>query len=164
MPRTRPIRFAARSLASGDRTGIPPATAASKRSAAPVFRAIAFELRAVVRDDVLVRRDDRLAGTERGRDQGVRRFVAAHQLDDDVGVVRSDQVCRGVGEHLRRQTALAGRVEVPDGDRRQLQGAAVGRRQAIAQLAQSANHLCPDGSGSEDDDAQRGPAHRATLA
>ena len=118
----------------------------------------------MVRDDVLVRRDDRLAGTERGRDQRVRRFVAAHQLDDDVGVVGGDQVRRGVGEHSGGRPRSRARVEVPYGDRRQLQGAAVGRSQAIAQLAQSANHLCPDGSGSEDDDAQRGPAHRATLA
>ena len=118
----------------------------------------------MVREHVLVRGDDRLAGAERGRDQRAGRFVAAHQLHDDVGVVRGDQVCRGVGEHLGGQTALARRVEVAHGDRRQHQAAAVGRRQAIAQLAQPSNHLRPDGSGSEDGDAQRGAAHRATPA
>ena len=41
MPRTRSMRLPARSDASGPRTGIPPPTAASKRSAAPVRRAIA---------------------------------------------------------------------------------------------------------------------------
>ena len=118
----------------------------------------------MVRDDELVCGDDRLAGSERGRDQRVGGFVAAHQLHDDIGVVRGDEVRRRVGEHLGRQTALPRRVEVANGDRRQLESTAVGRRQAIAQLAQASNHLRPNGSGSEDGDAQRSATHRATPA
>ena len=48
-------------------------------------------------DDVLVRGDDRLSGTERRRDKRVSRFVAAHELDDDIRVGVGDQVSRGVG-------------------------------------------------------------------
>ena len=103
----RRSRLAARSLASGPRTGMPPPTAASKRSGAPVRRAIASSSGAVMGDDVLVRGDDRLAGAERRRDQGVGRLVAAHQLDDDVDLGVGDEVGRRVGQEVRRDPGVA---------------------------------------------------------
>jgi len=46
----------------------------------------------VMRDDVLVGGDDRLAHREGGGDERVGRFVAAHQLDDDVDLVIGDEM------------------------------------------------------------------------
>ena len=89
-----------------------------------------LELGSVMGDDVLVRGHDRLPRAERRRDQGVRRFVAAHQLDDDVGVGIGDEMGRA-----RRSAGPAGRpapagaVDVADGDPDELEpGAAVGRQ------------------------------------
>ena len=82
---------------------MPPATAASKRNGALGPPGDGLELRAVVGDDVLVRRDDRLAGPERGGDERARRLVAAHDLDDDV-----DRRGRPRGGPARRSGARPG--------------------------------------------------------
>ena len=124
------MSLAARSLASGPRTGMPPATAASKRNGDLGPAGDRFQLRAVVGDDVLVRGDDRLAGREGGRDERVRGLVAAHQLDDDVDVGRGHEVGRRVGQQLGRDPGLAGLVEVAAGHADELERRAVGRRGA----------------------------------
>ena len=121
------MRFAARSPASGPRTGIPPPTAASKRSAAAGPPGDRLELRPVVGDDVLVGGDDALAHRQRGGDQGVGRLVAAHQLDDDVDLVAGHQVGRRVGDQTGRETRRDGAIDVPHGDRGQLERHAVAR-------------------------------------
>ena len=122
MPRTRVTVFAARSAASGDRIGIPPPTAASKRNATPARRAIVSRFGTVVGDDVLVGGDDRFAAAERGGDQGSRRLVATHQLDDDVGLGRGDQVGRRIGQEIGRNAGTARAIEVPAGDADEHQG------------------------------------------
>ena len=85
-------------------------------------------------DDVLVGRDDRLAGAERGGDQRPRRLVAAHDLDDDVGVGVGHEVGRGIGQERRVQAVLAGPIESPDGDAGEGQRPAVERAQPVGML------------------------------
>ena len=112
-------------------------------------------------DDVLVRGDDVLAHRERGRDQRVRRLVAAHQLDDDVDGVVGHEVRRGVAERGRPAgrdpTARAtSRTAMAD----QLQGRSAGRPQLGGAIEQGARDLVPDGPRAEHGDAQPGAAHR----
>ena len=111
-------------------------------------------------DDVLVRGDDGLAHPQRRGDERVRRFVAAHELDDDVDRVVGDEVRRRVGEQARRQATIRGLGHVADGDGRQLEGRSVGRTQLGGPFVEGARDLVPDRPGPEDRDAQRGAAHR----
>ena len=87
--------------ASGPRTGIPPPTAASNRSGAPVRRAIASSSGPWWAMTCLFAVTTRLPVAERGGDQRVGRLVAAHQLDDDVDLVVGDEVGRRVGQQRR---------------------------------------------------------------
>jgi len=118
----------------------------------------------VVGEHVLVRGDDGLARRERRRDQRVRRLVAAHQLDDHVGVVRGHEVGRCVGQQLPGQAALPRAVEVAHRDRGELEGAAVGRSEPVAEALEPADNLAADRPCAEHGDAQWSTAHRATPA
>ena len=88
---------------------MPPPTAASKRIAAPVRRAVASELRPVMGDDVLVRGHHRLAHRQRGADQRPGRLVAAHQLDHHVDGLVGDDVRRSIGHELGGDAGVDGR-------------------------------------------------------
>ena len=68
-------------------TGMPPATAASKPSWAPVSSAMLGEGDAVAGEQRLVGGDHRAARLERGRDGGLgRAILAADQLDEEIDV------------------------------------------------------------------------------
>ena len=129
---------------------------------APARAGDRLELRPVVGDDVLVGGHDRLAGAERGRDQRAGRLVAAHQLDDDVGLGVGHEVGRGIGQELRRDAAR--RAPRPGRGRRRRPAPAARRRRrrAARGCSSSAAHdLAPDRARAEHGDAQRGTAHRA---
>ena len=114
-------------------------------------------------DHMLVRRHDRLAGSEGGHDQGVRRLVAADQLDDDVGIVGGHQMGRGVGQERTRQTCHACPGDVANGDTDELEWSAVGGRQLGSTLDQCANDLTADRTRAEDRDAHRRTRHRRSA-
>jgi hypothetical protein len=133
--------------AAGDR-GLEP-----ERGAGPARDGL--ELRAVVRDDVLVGGDDRLAGAERGRDQRVGGLVAAHQLADDVDVGVGHQVGGRVGEQLGREVRGTLAVDRSNGHAGQLESG-IARAQAIGSLAEGAYDLAADGTGAEHGDAEGG--------
>ena len=90
---------------------MPPATDASNRSCCPRDARQIAELRAVMRDQLLVRGHDRLARQQRRPHPFVRRMQPADELDDDVDVARQDVVDRlGPGDRRRHPVdALARR-------------------------------------------------------
>ena len=118
-----------------------------------------LQLRAVMGDDVLVRGHDRLAGPERGRDERPGRLVAAHDLDDDVGVRVGHEVGRGVGEERGGQAGLARSVEVADRDPGHVQRGPVRAGEALRVRGQAVEDGAADGARPEHADAQRRTAH-----
>ena len=138
---------------------MPPPTAASKRSVAPVPPGDRLELRPVMRDDVLVGGHDALAHRQGRGDQRVRRLVAAHQLDDDVDPLVGDEVRRGIGQQLGGDAGGDRPARVANGDRDELERGAVGRAQLVGAVQQGGDDLATDGPGAEDRDAQARTAH-----
>ena len=98
------------------RTGMPPATAASNRRAAPVRRAAASRSGPWWAMTCLLAVTTALPAPQRGHDQRPGRLVAAHHLDDDVDLRVGDEVGRRVGQQVGRDAGRAGPVEVADRD------------------------------------------------
>ena len=97
MPITRVIGSPRRLSRSARTSGMPPATAASNSRSTPVAVGGLEQLDADVGEQLLVRRDDRLAAGERGGDQLAGRLDAADHLDDEVDVGVGDDVVRRRG-------------------------------------------------------------------
>jgi hypothetical protein len=114
----------------------------------------------VLRDDRLVRGDDRLAGTERGGDERPSGFEAAHELDDDIRVGVSDEVGGRVGQQECRDSVRSRPLDVPHGHGGHDQRAAVGGHQAIRVVEEAVQHGAPDRASTEDGDPKRRSAHR----
>ena len=115
-----------------------------------------LELGSVVRDDVLVRGDDRLAGTECGRDERPGRLVATHQFDDDVDLGRGHEMRRRVRQQVCRDPGRAGLRQVAARHADDLERRSVGRRQAVMAVQHPADDGATHGAGAQDSDAQRG--------
>ena len=120
-----------------------------------------LEFRAVVRDDVLIRGDNALAGGERRGDQGAGRLIAAHQLHDHVHVRVRDEVRGRVGHDRRRDAARDHAVHELVGNAREDQLGAVERRQPVCALQKGTNDRSADGARTEHRDTEGGHAgHR----
>ena len=89
----------------------------------------------MVGQDVLVGRDDGLAGLERLGDQRAGRLVAAQQLHDHVHVLASDDRRRVRHDELAGHAAVHGALDVHVGDGDQLEHPAAGRADAPVGLA-----------------------------
>jgi hypothetical protein len=113
----------------------------------------------VAGDDVLVRGDDRFAGTERRRDERMGGLVAAHELDDHVRVRRPDKMGRCVGQQLTGDARCASSIEVAAGDTGKDHGGAVGGRDTIGSLQDAADDGATDRAGAEDGDTERRAGH-----
>ncbi len=77
-----------------------------------------------------------------GEDQRTGRLDAAHQLDDEVGVL--DQGVGVGGEQLARQLDVTLRVDGAHGDAGQLQAGAGAGRQRVGVVNQNPRHLGPN--------------------
>jgi hypothetical protein len=99
-----------------------------------------LEIRTVMRHDVLVGGHDRLGGTERRSDQRPRGFVAAHQLDDDIGVGRRDQVRGRVRQEVRRDSIAPRAFEISTRDAGQDKRRPVGMRRSPPQARDLLTH------------------------
>ena len=164
MPRTRSMRLPARSDASGPRTGIPPPTAASNRSAAPVRRAIAsssgpwwamtcllavttalpIDSAAAIR--VCAGSSPPISSTMTSMSSSATRCAGA-----------SDRIVPGIPEAAARPTS---RTATAVSSR----AAAIGRLQLPGTIDERAHDLPPDGSRAEHADAQPGAAHDGVRA
>ena len=142
---------------AGDR--IEHGRAAADRRLEPERRALRagdlLQLRAVVGQDVLVGRDDRLARVQRLGDQRAGRLVAAQQLDDHVHVVAPDHG-RGIGDDdLARHAPIDGALDVHVGDGHELEHSPARGADLPVRAAQEASgHLRADGARAEDRDAE----------
>ena len=143
---------------------MPAATAASKRSATPASRAAASSSGPCAREQRLVRRDDGLAGGERPSDRVRGRVGAAHELDDDVHVVRAGQRV-----HVRRDThavragrppraRASSRTATPTQRRDRVTALLRGR--APLRIEELAGHGRADGPQPEERDALARPRRR----
>ena len=135
----------------------------AKRGAGPPRDRL--EGRAMMGDDVLVRRDHRLPSTERGRDERSRGFVAAHELHDDVCVRGRDEVRRRVGEEAFVDPCGPSAAEVPHGDADELEPGTTGGLEPFGDGVEGPDDLRPDGPATEhghaESSASRGrPGHR----
>ncbi len=139
---------------------MPPATdgfEAKCRSGPPRDR---LEVRAVMGKDVLVRGHDRLAGTERRRDERPSRLVAAHDLDHDVHLGIRDEVGRAVGQQVGRDPGRAGAGKVADGDATDRDAAAISGDETVGMREHAIDHGTSHRPGTEQGDTQRRAAHR----
>ena len=115
-----------------------------------------LELRPMPGDHVLVRRDDRLAGGERGGDEGPGRLLAAHDLDDHVGRA-GHEVRRRVGQQVRRHAAAGCPRQVPCRHANELERACPGSESRRSTLQQPGHDLAPDRARAEHGNAQGPP-------
>ena len=119
-----------------------------------------LELGSVMSDHVLVGRDDRLPHRERGGDQRVGRFVAAHELDDRIDLVVGDEMRRRIGQHRCRQARARGAVHITHGDRGDLERSAIRGTHLGGPVKEGANDLSADGPCPKHPDAQGRARHR----
>ena len=110
------------------------------------------DLRAVAREQGLVARHDVGTGLQRLDDMRARRLDPTHELDDDVSA--DDQLVCVCREQLLRQLDVARCVDVTDSDSRELESGARALRKLVRVVEKQARDLRPDGSGSEQRDAQ----------
>ena len=159
MPRTRAIRLPARSRASGPSSGMPAGDGRLEAQRAVGRARRALQLRAVVGEQVLVRRDDRPAVGERRQHQRPGRLVAAHDLDDHVDLGARDEMGGRVGQQRLGDAGGLRPLDVPDGDAGEDQRRAVGGGEAAATARGGTHDLAADGARAEHADAQRLKAH-----
>jgi hypothetical protein len=114
----------------------------------------------MVRDDVLVGGHDGLAGSKCGHEQRLGRLIAAHHLDDDVDLGIGHEVRRRIGQQIRRDAALAGSVEIADGDANQCQHGSVGAHEATRAAVEPVRDGAPDRPRAEHGHAHRLAAQR----
>ena len=156
MPRRARTRLAPRSQTSGPRTGTPPATAASKRRPTPAARAAASRSRPCLASSSLLALTTRLPASKARRMARRRDVRAAHELDDDVDVVRGRHRVDVVGQpHLggQRDRARALQVADGDGDERGTHMAAGHGVGAPVGVEQPGGHGGADGAEAEQPDA-----------
>ena len=111
-----PDRFAAQALAQGAHERDPAGDGRFEQQVDAVFVGGAEQLDTDVGQQLLVRRDDRLAGGEGGGDQLAGGFDPADHLDDDVDVRVGDDVVGVPGQHAGRQLDVAVPGDVAHGD------------------------------------------------
>ena len=136
--------------------GMPPATDASKRDAPPALAGRGEQLRPVFAQQRLVRGDDVLAGFERRVHDPPRRTKPAHQLDDDVHIVRrarrrADRSSPASGRS-RHRAAVTDRGP-PRGSARPAARAAL---DAVGVFREQPRHAGADVAQPDQSDAKRG--------
>ena len=120
-----------------------------------------LERRAMVGDDVLVRRHDPLPGAQRGGDQRPGRLVAAHELHDDVHLGVGDEVRGRVRDDRRGHAARDQAIHELVGHARERERDAVEGREASRPFEEGAHDGPADGARAEHRDAKGGrPGHR----
>ena len=97
---------------------------------------------AVLGQQGLVSGDHAGAVLDGGEDQGAGRFDAAHQFDDEVGIL--DQGVGVGGEEFPRQLNVAGRIDGAHGDAGQFQAGSGAGGQRFGVLNQNPRHLGPN--------------------
>ena len=110
------------------------------------------ELGAVGRDEGLVAGDDAGPGLEGGQDEGAGRLDPANELDDQV--VAGGDSGGVIGEEVLGDGEVTRRVDVADGDARDLKTCAGAGGEVVGLLGEEANDLASDGPGAEDADGQ----------
>ncbi len=114
-----------------------------------------LQLRPVVGDHVLVGGDHALARREGRRHERVGRFVAAHQLHDDIHVRVRDQAGWCVGHERAGHAARDDLVRVLVGDADESQADAVNGREPLGLLKEGADDRTADRACPEHADAER---------
>ena len=156
MPRTRETVLTARSAASGERIGIPPATAASKRSAPPVRRAIASSSGPWWAMTCLLAVTTCLPAPRAAAMSvwaGSSPPITSTMIVD-LGI--GDEVGRGVRQELGRDPPTLRLRQVADRDAGKDEAGAVERGELLRAFEEGAHDGAADGAGAEHRDAEGG--------